>query len=499
MSTEGELNSASTSQSNGTPRVRDDDEESALTNLEQVDVLSIQEGGQQLDLSEYYISSDADTEKLGSDAMVLPGEEKGHPQLAQLLKNIESDADADAEGKTAVQEQVPSGNDGAEGLISQDEETGRIETRDNKRELDELEERGSEVKKLRSEVVKEEEISVEVPESTVEPVELPEPTVEDVTGEVEATIEEGSGERSPPVVQTPEPPTIPRPILTDITVESAAEECLGRAGSVDVAERERAEEGEGQDLSNEDINSGSNSMDEEKPDVEDQRLEALTDITAIEHQFAQLRQKLYENKLFRLELELQMCMEGSHPELHGFYEKIASIRDYKLRRAYQRQRYELKCIDAETRASRTMIHQDFYKKCGDLKQELLSETTRQWYDINKERRDMDTVVPDVSYHVPVKISGATLGCITGYAAPAQRRLPGEPLREDIAAENVQFRYRNNPVDKLEVIVDRMRLNNELSDLEGLRKFYDSFPGAPSLSALRDSEIQDDMKAILERR
>ena len=226
-------------------------------------------------------------------------------------------------------------------------------------------------------------------------------------------------------------------------------------------------------------------------EAEEQRMTALKEITNIEYKFAQLRQKLYDNQLVRLQTELQMCLEGSHPELQAYYSKIAAIRDYKLHRAYQRQKYELACINTETLATRTFIHQDFHKKVTDLRTRLLNRTTQTWYDINKERRDMDIVIPDVNYHVPIKLDNKTLSCITGYASAAQLRYPGEPVAEDLACEGIEYRYRANPVDKLEVIVDRMRLNNEISDLEGLRKYFHSFPGAPGLNPLRDSEINDD--------
>ncbi|CDO95687.1 unnamed protein product [Kluyveromyces dobzhanskii CBS 2104] len=225
------------------------------------------------------------------------------------------------------------------------------------------------------------------------------------------------------------------------------------------------------------------------------RQDALTELTNIEVEFAQLRQSLYENKLHKLQSELQMCLDGSHPQLQTYYQKIDSIRDFKLKRMYQRQKYELECIDKETRATRTFIHQDFLRKVSDLKHRLLGDTTQKWYDINKERREMDVVVPEVNYHVPIKIANKSLSCITGYAAPANLRRPGDLLSEDLLCENINFRYHNNPVDKLEVIVDRMRFNNELSDLDGLKKFYGGFPGAPELGGLKDSEIHEDLTGI----
>ncbi|KAG0672862.1 Transcriptional regulatory protein [Kluyveromyces marxianus] len=251
-----------------------------------------------------------------------------------------------------------------------------------------------------------------------------------------------------------------------------------------------------QDTENEDSAQSENGL--SPMEIEKLRQEALSELTKIEVEFAKLRQSLYENKLAKLQNELQMCLDGSHPQLQTYYQKIDSIRDFKLKRMYQRQKYELECIDKETRATRTFIHQDFYRKVSDLKHKLLSDTTQKWYDINKERREMDVVVPEVNYHVPIKIANKSLSCITGYAAPAHPRRPGDVLSEDLLCENINFRYHNNPVDKLEVIVDRMRFNNELSDLDGLKRYYGGFPGAPELGSLKESEIHEDLTGIQHR-
>lgn len=161
---------------------------------------------------------------------------------------------------------------------------------------------------------------------------------------------------------------------------------------------------------------------------------ALKEITDIEYKFAQLRQKLYDNQLVRLQTELQMCLEGSHPELQVYYSKIAAIRDYKLHRAYQRQKYELSCINTETIATRTFIHQDFHKKVTDLRARLLNRTTQTWYDINKERRDMDIVIPDVNYHVPIKLDNKTLSCITVTPAQHSCAIPASPWQRTSLAK-----------------------------------------------------------------
>lgn len=421
---------------------REEDEESALTTLDaDIDPTTIPST---LDLSQYCISSDADTEKMESDII---NEDELNPQLSSILA-VKRPSESSEESPAKMIKLAPP-----------------------KEELKEEEPQKEELKEEEppKEIAVEEELKVEEP--VKEPVDKPvEETVEEPVKEMEKDVKEE------PLKEEVSP--------QGMKIEQTQADEEGEAGDEEASADEEDEE--------EVENKGPSPM-----DLENQRLEAMDDITAIEYKFAKLRQGLYENKLMKLQLELQMCLEGSHQSLHTYYEKIAAIRDYKLQRAYQRQRYELACIDKETRATRTMIHQDFIKQATDLKRNLLTETTRQWYDINKERREMDNMATTAQphYHVPVKTAGKTLSCITGYAGAAAQLLPGEPVSEDRDCENIHWQYRHNPVDKLEVIVDRMRLNHALSDLQGLKQFYGGFPGAPALNGLRDSEIAEDVELL----
>jgi len=69
------------------------------------------------------------------------------------------------------------------------------------------------------------------------------------------------------------------------------------------------------------------------------------------------------------------------------------------------------------------------------------------------------------------------------------------LTEDMLIENINFQFANDPVDKLEVIVDRMRFNNMMSDFVGLRKFYGGFPSVPDLPKIKELEILQDFNKI----
>lgn len=394
----------------------EEDEESALSNLD----FNNQEDTElnNLNLSEYCISSDADTEKMGSD--ILQETDELRPKLIQLvMKNDEivNDEQQSEAIENATTLPIESNND-----ITVSSER--------KHDIDEVDDTVESSKRVK---LDDENLAPPIintnsePNNKVEEVEEEVAADEDDDNEVgdeedEADDEEDENEDETkfalPEVQNDKeiPPysdegtlvrstadTIPDQYDTSVKTETAPlveEPKLEK--NVTEEEGNEAEEEEEDEDEEERIEEDEQST--AIIDMEKQRLDALKEITDIEHKFAELRQKLYENKMVRLETELQMCLEGSHPELQGYYQAIASIRDYKLRRAYQKQKYELQCIDKETHATRTFIHQDFYRKVNDERNKLLTETTQTWYDINKERRELDISVPNHGYHVPIKLA-----------------------------------------------------------------------------------------------
>lgn len=181
-----------------------------------------------------------------------------------------------------------------------------------------------------------------------------------------------------------------------------------------------------------------------------ERKEAIQFLTEIEIDFAKLRDRLYEDKMARFKSELEMCLNGSHPELQNVYSKIDSHREEKIRLASLSQKYKFECIDRKTRAQRTSIHQQFFKRSSDFKSSYLKEITQEWYKINKERRIMDSLVPEYSYKIPEFV-------------------------EDLVDQRAQ-------------------VNEEISILTGLKKYY-GFPRAPELKSIEGQELNDDLKAM----
>lgn len=187
-----------------------------------------------------------------------------------------------------------------------------------------------------------------------------------------------------------------------------------------------------------------------KEEPEKHRKEAIALLTEIEIDFAKLRDKLYEDKMTRFVAEIEMCMDGTHPELEKVSKQIENIRDEKISLAARQRDYQRKCIDNQTRASRDQLHQQYLKDVADARSRLLTKTTEQWYSINRERRAMDSRVPDFTYRAPEKRS-------------------------------VQLRH-------------RQMIHDEISLLMGLAKRF-GFPTAPQMSTMQDEEIESDLYAL----
>lgn len=119
------------------------------------------------------------------------------------------------------------------------------------------------------------------------------------------------------------------------------------------------------------------------------RVNAVNDLKEIEILFAQLKDKLYETQLTKLEFELKLCENNQHPELLDYMRMIDEDFKKKTERLMNLQKYQLKTLDNQTRATRVAIHQQFMKLRQDIKQEEVVKITTDWYDINKERKVLD--------------------------------------------------------------------------------------------------------------
>ena len=226
--------------------------------------------------------------------------------------------------------------------------------------------------------------------------------------------------------------------------------------------------------------------------MNEQRKLAIDDLILIEKSFAELRDKLYYDKLKFLEHELQLCLEGSHPELSKVYCKINNFYEDSIRLANSTLSYKLKCINNETIATRTAIHQDFIRKIFDRKNDMILETTSKWYKINKERNKLDQLVPDYSYcAIPtIHPSSEESMVMNGYVE--------EPT--SVSKKSLK----NNTI--IELVHQRNSADHQLGILNGLIQFH-GIPSAVSSDPLEpndqelllkkasDEEVADDFAAM----
>ncbi|CCH40529.1 Midasin [Wickerhamomyces ciferrii] len=239
-----------------------------------------------------------------------------------------------------------------------------------------------------------------------------------------------------------------------------AEETINQAEEEDIEAQEEEEEEdneheqEDEDQDQEELTEEQKLVKEKEAELElekqKQRKEAIQYLTEIEIDFAKLRDRLYEDKMSRFKSELEMCLNGSHPELQNVYSKINSHTEEKIRLASLNQKYKFESIDRKTKAERTSIHQQFYKQVSDFRSSYLKDITKEWYQINKERRLLDTIVPEYSYRVPEYVD--------------------------------------------ELVEQRSQVNQEVSILMGLNKYF-GFPKAPNLKPTEGEELDNDLKAM----
>lgn len=279
----------------------------------------------------------------------------------------------------------------------------------------------------------------------------------------------------------------------------------------------------GEDEENDDANNGTKTDDQEADeededademgdfessekdvDINEKRKLAIEELIIIESSFAELRDKLYQDKLNLLEHELQLCLEGSHPELSRIYYKINQFHQDSLKQANSNLNYKLKCIDVSTIASRTSIHQNFLKKLMDCKNDMITDTTSLWYKINKERNQLDQLVPDYNFTAIPLIPNytATVPIEEGANGVANGILNGHeiaPLSKKTIKQNTVF----------ELVEQRNNLNCQLGILNGLLQFHglpsalysnvdDNFVGPSQELLLRkatDDEINEDLRAM----
>ena len=209
-------------------------------------------------------------------------------------------------------------------------------------------------------------------------------------------------------------------------------------------------------------------MDEEKKkemEMENQekdRIAAMNELKNIEIEFAKLKDKLYETQLKKLEFELKLCEWNRHPDFLYFMKLIDENFKGQIEKSIELQKDRLKCLDNQTKSYRVQIHQQFIKNCEDLKYRRIREITSKWYEINKERRALDTAsIQSPEYY---------------------------QYNKHVTAANV-----NSPEVLNGLVLQRNALYREISQLKGIVKFKGSFPSSlNNITGCNGPEMEEDL-------
>ncbi|KAG5804957.1 hypothetical protein H9Q74_005705 [Fusarium xylarioides] len=178
---------------------------------------------------------------------------------------------------------------------------------------------------------------------------------------------------------------------------------------------------------------------------------AFKDWTVIEEMFGVFRDRLYKDRLERLEEEEQslLASKPTHPEYLNMKQCLDDRLEQKLREINNEHEYRLKAHEQRSVAQRAQIWGQYYQAVREKRERTLEALNQEWYDIQTARRSAHSL-QDCGLLYPKD--------------PAQR------VRNAIA------------------------YNTEVSALATIAK-YEGFPAGPEMSGATPSELEDDIAAI----
>lgn len=178
---------------------------------------------------------------------------------------------------------------------------------------------------------------------------------------------------------------------------------------------------------------------------------AYRDWTQIEEMFGIFRDRLYKDRLQRLEEEEQSlhAPEPTHPEYLNMKQCLDDRLEQKLQAINTEHEYRLKALERRAVAQRAQIWGQYFQAIREKREHALEALNRQWYDVQSARRSAHSL-PDYGLLFP--------------------KDPSQRVRNAIA------------------------YNTEVSTLAGLAK-YEGFPAGPELQGASTSELEADLAAM----
>ncbi|KAK5940430.1 hypothetical protein PMZ80_006845 [Knufia obscura] len=182
------------------------------------------------------------------------------------------------------------------------------------------------------------------------------------------------------------------------------------------------------------------------------RAAAMDALTALEKHFATLRDKLYDEKISQLNLELSQLSapEPTHPELLRQFDCVNKYRDEKQDTEQTLLVFKVGALKRKSVAERAQIHSAYFQTIRDVRERHMEKMSEHFYRIQRERFKSTQVTP--TYTIPF------------------------------------------PDKKLAQVTQQTAYNKEVSILSGVAK-YVGFPAAPELTSTPDTELNADLQKM----
>jgi hypothetical protein len=217
------------------------------------------------------------------------------------------------------------------------------------------------------------------------------------------------------------------------------------------AEADAEEDGEGGDDSEEeevdDAEIAAKSEEEQA-----KRMSAMEQLGVLEKHFANLRDRLYDEKIAAINHELAQLAESTptHPELIKQVAVVKAYRDEKIEIAQKTLVYKIGALKTKSVAERAQAHSAYFQETRDIRERHLEIVNERFVRIQRERFKSDTTTPT-------------------YAVPFSTK-------------------------RSKQVIQQTAYNKEVSLLSGVAK-YVGFPAAPDLMQTSQKDLEDDLQKM----
>lgn len=182
------------------------------------------------------------------------------------------------------------------------------------------------------------------------------------------------------------------------------------------------------------------------------RAAAMETLMIIERQFAAFRDKLYDEKISQLNLELSQLSDPqtAHPELLKQFECVNKHRDDKQDTEQKLLVFKVGALKRKSVAERSQIHSAYFQTVRDIRERHMERMSEHFYRIQRERFKSNQVTP--TYTIPF------------------------------------------PDKRIQQVTQQTAYNKEVSILSGVAKHV-GFPAAPDLLAARTTDLEGDLREM----